>query len=324
MPKIIDCFLFFQELDLLEIRLKYLYAHVDFFVIIEADTTFSGKTKSYNFEENFNRYAKFQDKIIYFKISEKVRSLDDIRNYLTNFGENGEIIHQALEKHTHYDRNKIYWRLEAFQRECIRLPLSHIVNDEDIILISDLDEIPNYSVIESLIERQNSETSILHHYEFKYKVNLLYPKSWKGTIVSRWNLVKEWSLNELRQKAQSDQLQLDRCFDSIKGYHFTSVGSYEEIKAKIESWGHQEFNNTLVKKNLRDNIKSGSDIFARDSNFNLKIVNLNDEGIFDKNLARILGEYPHLIQDTEFTRKSKISFITTYVYNKLTKFLFNR
>ena len=65
--KIYDCFLFFNELDLLEIRLNLLYQHVDYFVIVESEVTFQGQLKDFNFEKNIKRYEKFTDKIFYFK-----------------------------------------------------------------------------------------------------------------------------------------------------------------------------------------------------------------------------------------------------------------
>ena len=68
--KIFDSFLFFQELDLLEIRLKYLYPVVDKFIIVESNQSFTGKAKNYNFELNSQRYSKYLDKIIYHKIKD--------------------------------------------------------------------------------------------------------------------------------------------------------------------------------------------------------------------------------------------------------------
>ena len=65
---IIDTCLFFQELDLLEIRLEYLYPFVDKFIIVEACQTFKGELKPYNYEKNKERFSKYADKIIYFKI----------------------------------------------------------------------------------------------------------------------------------------------------------------------------------------------------------------------------------------------------------------
>ena len=72
---LVDSFLFFQELDLLEIRLEYLYPIVDKFIIIEANQTFKGSTKGYIFEENIKRYSKFINKINYFKIEDSITAI---------------------------------------------------------------------------------------------------------------------------------------------------------------------------------------------------------------------------------------------------------
>ena len=67
MSRIIDSFLFFQELDLLEVRLEYLYEKVDKFIILESCQTFTGGEKSFYFEDNKKRFEKYLDKIIYYK-----------------------------------------------------------------------------------------------------------------------------------------------------------------------------------------------------------------------------------------------------------------
>lgn len=66
--KIYDCFTFFNELDLLELRLAELYNYVDYFVIVEADKTHSGKPKEFILEKNFSRYARWRNKIIHLKV----------------------------------------------------------------------------------------------------------------------------------------------------------------------------------------------------------------------------------------------------------------
>jgi hypothetical protein len=94
--------------------------------------------------------------------------------------------------------------------------------------------------------------------------------------------------------------------DSLKnaGFHFTSCGGIEMVKAKIESWGHQEFNNNLVLKNLEKNIRTGQDIFMRDDGTNLKKVDLNDRSIFDERLSNIMSKYSELISEESIVEKT--------------------
>ena len=93
MGKIYDCFNFFNELDILEIRLNVLYEHVDYFVIVESSITHSGEEKPFYFEENKERYSKFLDKIIHYKVYDtpndfinlnygEDKCLNDIFNFL--------------------------------------------------------------------------------------------------------------------------------------------------------------------------------------------------------------------------------------------------
>jgi hypothetical protein len=79
------------------------------------------------------------------------------------------------------------------------------------------------------------------------------------------------------------------------------------IKAKIESWGHQEFNNSLILKNLEENIKTGQDIFMREMGTNLSYVGLNDREFFDESMELILLKYPSLLAKGEI-QNTKINF----------------
>ena len=75
MSKIYDCFNFFNELDILEMRLNILYDYVDYFVIVESSVTHTGLEKEYIFEKNKERFSKFVDKIILFKVENTPKNL---------------------------------------------------------------------------------------------------------------------------------------------------------------------------------------------------------------------------------------------------------
>ena len=118
---IYDCFTFFNELDVLEIRLNVLKNVVDKFVLVEAGETHTGKKKPYHFKENKGRFAEFLDRIIYVGIESFPKGHDAWWN-------------------ENYQRNEIMRGLEG-------------VRDDDVILISDLDEIPRPEVIEALSKK---------------------------------------------------------------------------------------------------------------------------------------------------------------------------
>jgi beta-1,4-mannosyl-glycoprotein beta-1,4-N-acetylglucosaminyltransferase len=125
--KIYDCFIFYNELELLELRLRILDSHVDYFVLVEATKTKSGKKKSLYYEENKDKFKKWKDKLIH-------------------------VIVEDMPKPGKFTLNNIYqldsklnlgrWRLETHQINQIKKGLKK-AKDEDIILVSDLDEIPN-------------------------------------------------------------------------------------------------------------------------------------------------------------------------------------
>lgn len=136
MSKVVDTFLFFQELDLLEIRLAYLNDFVDEFVIVEACQTFSGKPKRFVFEENRERFSKFIHKITYYKIEDFHDSFTSVRKYLINANTAcHKKILDILDGHKHYPKTHLNWVLDTYHRECIHLALESLAEDDDFIIL---------------------------------------------------------------------------------------------------------------------------------------------------------------------------------------------
>ena len=307
---IIDSFLFFQELDLLEIRLEYLYPIVDKFVIVEARQSFKGKDKDYIFEQNINRYHKYLDKIIYHKIEDIHFSYSGLIEFLEK--SNSRVrknISKFIKKHDYYDKNNLSYILDSYHRECIHIALDKKFKDEDIVLLSDLDEIPSFKIIKNL---QNGKKlyypTVFIQHEFQYFLNNYAKSDWHGTIAAPYNLIKKYSLNELRNNTN----KLSSILNS--GYHFTSIGNKKAIINKIESWGHQEFNKEIIKKNLTENIKNGKDIFYRFKRNKNKLINIQKSKIIDERMAGILLNFDELIiKDL----KSNPFFNIKYFYNQI-------
>jgi beta-1,4-mannosyl-glycoprotein beta-1,4-N-acetylglucosaminyltransferase len=128
---IYDCFTFFNELDLLEFRLKLLDGIVDKFVIAEANLTHSGMPKPYIFESNKLRYEKWKEKIIYIKVELSTAGLIFNENEAKYNPQNGS------------------WVLENRQREALTSVIT-VANDNDMIMVGDLDEIPDPMILEKL------------------------------------------------------------------------------------------------------------------------------------------------------------------------------
>jgi len=321
---IIDTFLFFQELDLLEIRLEYLYPFIDKFIIVEARQSFKGNTKDYIFEKNIKRYHKYQDKIIYHKIEDIQYDYAGLINFLKK--SNSKIskkISQFIEKHDYYDKNNLSYILDSYHRECIHLALEKNCKDKDIILMSDLDEIPSFQVIKKLEQIKLDYFTVFVQHEFQYFLNNYAKSNWYGTIASNYKLIKNISLNELRKNSNKFKVI------SNSGYHFTSIGNKNSIINKIENWGHQEFNQNIVKDNIEENIKNGKDIFYRFKRNKNKLINIEKSEIVDERMTKILLNFDKLIiKDLKlnpfFNIKyfyNQILFITQRIINNPKKFL---
>ena len=132
---------------MLEIRLGYLYPVVDKFIIVEAQQSFKGDLKEYVFENNIDRYKQYIDKIIYFKIEDVHYNFIDLINHLES--RNKTIFRKIsgfLKTHDFYDKKNLSHILDTYHRECIHIVLNKVAVNEDIIVLSDLDEIPNFQI----------------------------------------------------------------------------------------------------------------------------------------------------------------------------------
>ena len=301
-PKVIDCFLFFQELDLLEIRLRYLKDVVDIFVIVEACQTFTGTKKDYIFEDNKPRYSKYLEKIKYYKIEGNHLSYESVLEHLdkNNIGEAATCAKRFMEGHTHYDKTKLHYVLDTYHRECIHIVLEEIgTKDIDVVMISDLDEIPSQQAIEEARRSLNEGPYVLRQREFSYFLNYYKNADWLGTIIGEYGKIKRHSLNELRIDSKSVRRIISKKPIETGGYHFTTCGTFEDILNKIKSWAHQEFNNKYVISNLSEKIRTGQDPFSRKTGTIFRRVELNEHSVYDEKMQDIIKDYDRLLSPEE-------------------------
>ena len=330
MKKIIDCFLFFQELDLLEIRLKYLDPYVDYFVIVEACQAFSGAEKKFIFEDNKSRFNPFLNKIIYYKITDMHADYDSVISFLKEKNSSSsQKISKIMEEFNHFPKDELHWVLDAYHRECLHFPLEKIAKDVDIVILSDLDEIPSKEIFEKdPFLLANSGPLVCEQKEFSYFLNYhRIGSQWRGTIFGLKDAMTTGSLNSLRM----DAWVLNIIKDVIPkgGYHFTSVGSISDIKNKIESWGHQEFNNSKVKDSLDKKIRTGQDPFGRKAGTIFQKVDLNDSNFFDSRISTVIKSFSSLIASDDIQEVSpgiflvllhKINWFFSRALHKIGKF----
>ena len=158
-----DCFIFLNELDLLEFRLKLLGDYIDYFVIIESNLTFSGKEKPYFYKSSESRFDKWKAKIIYYPLVQKI----------TEF-----TYKNPISKELGYNA----WLSEYQQRNAI----SDVVKagDNDIIFMGDLDEIPDPSILRKIENLSFPKVfSMRFHYYFMNCRAVNTDEKWNGTVV---------------------------------------------------------------------------------------------------------------------------------------------
>lgn len=297
--KIYDAFLFFNELDLLELRLNVLDSCVDYFVIVESAITFQGEDKEFFFEKHRSRFAGFEHKIIYFKVEKYALDFSDLPYIGEPRNADEKIlneIYQFIDDCPHFDKAKeFWWGNDFFQRECIWRALAVAAPEPgDLILLSDVDEIPNPKAVLAIKQRISSNLLIcLRQHEFCYYLNYYHNSNWVGTCGFLYASPADTSLNAIRVSAKQPQECCPLIIEN-GGWHFTSIGSIASIKKKIMSWGHRELNTGTILKSVEYNVRHGYDIFRRPGFGRLIYLQREDE-ILPSYLVDNADTFEHLI-----------------------------
>jgi beta-1,4-mannosyl-glycoprotein beta-1,4-N-acetylglucosaminyltransferase len=276
MTKIYDCFCFFNELELLELRLNILNDVVDYFVISESTVTHTGKPKSLFYEENKDQFKQFHHKIIHIIVED---TPDDFVNLSGD-----DIINSFIRSQTQrFDRaTQPNYGRDFFQKETIRRGLSGC-QDDDIIISSDCDEIPRPEVLSSIETILNDHRFItLNQRTYYYYLNLLKEEKWGGSRIGRYCDLKDYSFNELR--AQQNYTIEEG------GWHFSFMGGADRVRTKIESYSAQEMGTEAVLSNISDNMKNGIDPFFRG-----RLTKVELDSTYPKFLLDNLLKYEHMI-----------------------------
>ena len=272
--KIYDCFMYFDEEVVLDLRLNYLNEFVDYFVIVESNFTHKGEKRDLKF--NLKQFEKFKNKIIYLifdKEPENILEIKDPKN------DHGSFIMNAL-------------RRENSQRNFIIEGLKS-ANDDDLILISDVDEIPN---LEKIDFNKFQEKIIQFRQDmFYYKFNLKLPNLiWTGTKgCKKKDLITPQWLRNIKDKKyplfRIDTILSKTKYISVKfiddgGWHFSNIKSAKEIEHKLKSYlHHREFDiNPMSLIEIKNIIKSKKAIY--DLNVDKKVNKIGN--------GSVLEEYP--------------------------------
>tara|TARA_X000000950_G_scaffold284543_1_gene387910 strand:- start:900 stop:1784 length:885 start_codon:yes stop_codon:yes gene_type:complete len=226
--KLIDCFMYFDEDMILDIRLNTLNNYVDKFIICEAKYNHKGIPKKLNFD--FKKFKKFQSKIEYIVLEDQPKNLNSIKNIEPQEIKNSKILDNSLIREN-YQRNYCQKSLKNF-------------SEDDLVLINDLDEIPNLKKF-----RYKKKITIFKQKLFYYKLNLLYSNhEWMGSKICKIKHLKTpQTLRNVKPKKYA-KWRLDILFSEKKynniafiedgGWHFTNVKTPESIDFKMRNFLH--------------------------------------------------------------------------------------
>lgn len=237
--RIFDCFTFFNELELLELRLMELHDHVDKFVLVESNRTHTGKEKQFVFEANHHLFSEYLDQIIYVKVQ-------DLPIYDTD--------------RANLNPDRVDWIPENFQRNCIMRGLTAIAADHDKILVSDLDEIPNVDTI--LKYRDCPEWVTFEQSLFYYYVNCLQNQKWHGTIMANYGTFE--LPQDLRNYARSGMNSVPN-----GGWHYSYMGGAQRIIQKVQNIAESSLIIDQIGNvdEIEKKMESQSDLWGRKDDF---------------------------------------------------------
>lgn len=249
--KVVDGFIFYNELELLSYRLKVLDGLVDYFVIVESTHTFVGKEKPLIFRDNAAQYAEYSHKIIHIIVDDMPYIHPNI-----NIGAGEQW------KNEEWQRNAI---AAGFAKVCGSDPLC----ESDILMITDLDEIPDPNTVRRIKYGDGEGNpslmtgvgiNILHMDLYYYNLNVKYTEKCDWPKILTYKFYKETN------KSCSAIRGITNCPRIAEGgWHLSYFGDYEFMKNKTENWSHQELNNsnTTDIANIADRVNRGVDLYDR-------------------------------------------------------------
>ena len=312
--------MFYNEIEILDIRLNELNPYVDYFVIVEAKETHSGLKRELVFEMYKHLFDRYVDKIIYiamdsltnpeiklaeakdeeldFKIKKRMPNFirkrrEHIWSLFTFFRTLYNLLNKRGSKSINVISNRRVRKIigimdpnkkrnppsmmrENLQRNGIVKALKN-ANNDDIILISDLDEIPRGNLISSF--KNVKEPVVFEQNLYAYYINRIIGRKWIGTVLIK----KMWLKNKTPQYYRNLRNNFKKVSDG--GWHFSFMGGNEKLIKKLESFWHfdeKRFTKKKTKKNLEKKISKDT-----------KIVKIDES--YPECIHEMINKYPYLI-----------------------------
>lgn len=236
MAKVYDCFMFFNEFELLNIRLEELYDTVDFFILVEGALTHTGNYKPFYFADNKARFEKF----------------------------NSKIIHRAIDLPPVGKEPWFGWGREIYQRTEINNVLASLnVNDDDVIISSDVDEIPKVSAIAGYLKRD--DICCLEEKTYHYNLNCQLNTPTIDPKICRYKSLKSIGVSDLRYMHNASQLPVIK----DAGWHFSFMGGTDKIIEKMRAYAHYDIRDPKMgiyvsRENVEYSVSNKKSLFLRD------------------------------------------------------------
>jgi len=282
--KVFDCFSFYNELDLLEIRLNVLNDVVDYFVLTESTRTFTGKPKPLYYDENKDRFKEFSHKI---------------RHVVVDDAE--------------YDPSVDVWQREFDQKNSVFRGISDCKND-DFVIVSDVDEIIRPDLISGIVAQNSNAIAIIQQPCYYYYLNCQSTEVFDKAKMAKLKHIKSPQQIRAYPKFSAHNSHklvrtLFKWYGSIRkrmcvkfgscvvhedgGWHFTYMKSPEEISDKITDFSHTEYNMDEFTSinSIQSRMKGFKDPYDRD--YELKIVDIDDS--FPDYIVNNQKKYTHII-----------------------------
>jgi len=284
--KIFDCFMYYDEEMILDLRLNYLNNYVDEFVIVESSYTHSGKNRNLLFD--IKKFLKFKNKINYIVLNEPPLDLYKINETDSEDKKNSKFILNAVKR-------------ENLQRNTITRGLKSALPD-DLIIISDVDEIPN---LEKNNVKEIKNKIILfkqkfYYYKFNLKMNNFF---WHGSkAIKKKNLISPQWLRNVKAKIypfwRIDTLISKKKYQNLEiinngGWHFSNIKTPADIDKKMKTYlHHREYElNSIGEKKISAMVKEKKAIYNLRND-----MRSNKFDLSEKLIVADIKELPYYIQ----------------------------
>lgn len=284
--KIFDCFMYYDEDLILDLRLNYLYNYIDYFIIVESTYTHSGQPRKLMFD--INSFSKFKEKIKYIILDREPHNLEKIFDYDDEDTVNSKLILNAAKR-------------ENLQRNTIQNGLIQ-ASHNDLVIISDVDEIPNLEKLN--FDKLNKKIILFNQNYYYYKFNLkLNGIKWYGSkgCLKQYLISPQW-LRNIKDKVypwwRFDVFFSKKKYMNIEiikdgGWHFSNIKTPAEIEKKMKTYlHHREYElNPLGEKKINEIIKEKKPIY------NLKTdMKSNKFDLSDNLISADLNELPNYLK----------------------------